>query len=65
MTYYIYSRLNVPVSASDSDVMDALDSWADTALRGGRAALPVITRAGVLIEHHDAQDLYDFVQRGC
>jgi hypothetical protein len=68
MPYWIYGRINVHVGRTDDEVREALQEWADTALKQGRAFLATpegqtLVNA-VVKEHHDAQQLYAVVTGG-
>lgn len=63
VTYFVYHRINLPVSATDDEVRAALDVYADAHIKGGRSTL-VNSEAGrslaegVLADHNDARQLY-------
>lgn len=65
MTYYwLYGRLNVHVGVTDSNLMAALDDYANEHVTGGAGALTQAHRDGIRREHRDARDLYSAVATG-
>ena len=64
MFYFIYSRLGLHVAASDGDLMQALDDYADENIKGGSAVLTADHRAAIRREHEDARKLYAAVTSG-
>lgn len=62
--YWLYGRLNVHVAVTDLELMDALDNYADTHIKGGSAALTSEHRDAIRREHNDAFALYAAVASG-
>lgn len=62
--YWLYCRLNVHVSATDDDLMAALDAYADAHVKGGAAVLTDEHRAAIRREHDDALVSFLTVQAG-
>lgn len=64
MAYWLYCRINVHVGVDDEQLMRALDEWADTGLKAGRAGVTNELRDAIRAEHADARELYGVVMRG-
>lgn len=59
--YWLYSRLDMHVGASDASVTQALHEYADAHVIGGREQITNEHVRLVLAEHHEARELYAFV----
>lgn len=63
MWYWLYGRLDIPVQASDDELMRTLDEYANKTIIGGAAVLTDEHRAKVRQEHRDARELYRAIAR--